>query len=430
MPENDIEVRSEEVQEILSHVPNWIIRWGMGIIFFVILTLFISSWFIKYPDVISARVKLTTTIPPVHLVAHSSGRIDLREKDKNFVKKDDILGIIENPAKIDDMLYVIEFIKERKAYIYQSSLEPEKLLINTQLDLGIIQSSFLAFTSTVEEARRHKSLAIHQNQRQDLKEKISYHKRLNDKINNQILLLKAELVISREAYINDSSFYSLNRSVSKREMNNTKVTYLSNKRNLEALEASFIQNTIQISELENQLNISVRDQLKIEDQLRNRIIESFEQLESDIQDWKQRFLLTSPIDGQISFSKFWSDNQYVRQGEEVFSIVPGSDNIIGYLSLPLKGSGKAKDEQRVNIKLDNYPYHEYGILIGKVESIALTPRDEFYQVKITLPEGLVSTYGKALPFKQEMEGTAEIITEDKRLIERIFSQLRSILDKN
>jgi len=25
---NSIEIRSEEVQEIISHIPNWIIRWG------------------------------------------------------------------------------------------------------------------------------------------------------------------------------------------------------------------------------------------------------------------------------------------------------------------------------------------------------------------------------------------------------------------
>ncbi|MEO9869285.1 HlyD family efflux transporter periplasmic adaptor subunit [Ekhidna sp.] len=428
--ENNIEVKSEEVQEILSHVPNWVVRWGTAVIFFVILTIIISSWFIKYPDIITARLELTTTSPPVHLVARATGRLELIKVDKDLVIKGEILGIIENPAKINDILVLSEFLENRKLFIYQSTLELAQLQLNTQLDLGAIQSSFLSFTSIIEEAKRHKNLAIHSNQRSDIEEKINYYKRLNSKIDNQVILLKSEIKISKEAYENDSTFFTTYRSISKAEMNRTKVTYLSNKRSLEALEASFIQNTIQVSELENQLNESLRDQLRIEDQLKSRIIEHFEQLETDVQDWKQNFLITSPIEGQISFSKFWSDNQYVEQGEEVFSVVPSSDNIIGYLSLPHKDMGKAEIGQRVNIKLDNYPYHEYGILVGEIANIASTPRDDFYQSKITLPGGLVTTYKKTLSFKQEMQGTAEVITDDKRLIERIFNQFRSILDMN
>lgn len=103
---------------------------------------------------------------------------------------------------------------------------------------------------------------------------------------------------------------------------------------------------------------------------------------------------------------------------------------IGKLELPIRGSGKVKVGQSVNIKVDNYPYLEYGMLYGKIESISLVATDNNYSVEVSLPKGLVSNYGKKLEFSQEMKRSAEIITEDLRLIERFLSPIRALVTKN
>ena len=97
--------------------------------------------------------------------------------------------------------------------------------------------------------------------------------------------------------------------------------------------------------------------------------------------------------------------------------------------VPLYGSGKVKKGQTVNIKLEGFPYQEFGMLIGKVENISLTPRNNFYHVEVSLTNGLTTSYNKKLEFKNEMSGVAEIITEDLRVIERLFHQLRSVVSK-
>jgi len=43
-----------------------------------------------------------------------------------------------------------------------------------------------------------------------------------------------------------------------------------------------------------------------------------------------------------------------------------------------------------------------------------------------LPKTLITSYNKEIEFKQEMQGVAEIITEDLRLIERVFYQFKKI----
>jgi hypothetical protein len=77
--------------------------------------------------------------------------------------------------------------------------------------------------------------------------------------------------------------------------------------------------------------------------------------------------------------------------------------------------------------LDNYRFQEYGILEGKVQNISLVPDEKGnYYVDIILPKGLKTSYNKQLPFDKELKGK-EIVTEDLRLIERFFYQIRKLL---
>ena len=50
-----------------------------------------------------------------------------------------------------------------------------------------------------------------------------------------------------------------------------------------------------------------------------------------------------------------------------------------------------------------------------------------YLIDVELPQELITTYNKTIDFRQEMKGTADIVTEDLRLIERFFYQLRNIV---
>ncbi len=93
-------------------------------------------------------------------------------------------------------------------------------------------------------------------------------------------------------------------------------------------------------------------------------------------------------------------------------------------------SGKIKISQKVNIKLQNYPETEFGMLTGRVATISLTPdKEDLYLVDVSLPAKLITSYHKEIEFQQEKRGTAEIITEDLRLLERFFYQFKSLINK-
>jgi len=67
------------------------------------------------------------------------------------------------------------------------------------------------------------------------------------------------------------------------------------------------------------------------------------------------------------------------------------------------------------------------MLRGTVESISEIPEKEKYTVLISLPEGMTSTYNKPLNFRPQLQGETEIITEDLRVLERVFYQIRKLL---
>ena len=96
-----------------------------------------------------------------------------------------------------------------------------------------------------------------------------------------------------------------------------------------------------------------------------------------------------------------------------------------FLSVLRSCSGKV--EQRVIVRFANYPDQEFGVVNGRLSTVSLVPSENNYMVEIAFPNGLTTNYGKCLPVSHEMKATAEIVTDDLRLIERFFQPLKKIL---
>lgn len=110
------------------------------------------------------------------------------------------------------------------------------------------------------------------------------------------------------------------------------------------------------------------------------------------------------------------------------AIVPAKARTpIGRVSLPINRAGSVQVGQAVFIRLDNYPGEQFGLLKGRIAAMSPVPLRARYAVEVALPDGLVTTFGQQLAYQQEMQGQAEIVVEDLRVIDRIFYQFRRIL---
>ena len=140
--DTSFELRSEEVQDILAKVPHWMIRWGIAVIFAIILVMFAVSWFLKYPDIVKSEIILTTTIPPEKLVAKASGRIQaILVKNNGDVKANKPLAVIENSSNYVDVFKLkVELEKYQKKVSNPFPFEQFKTA-----QFGEIESYFSAF---------------------------------------------------------------------------------------------------------------------------------------------------------------------------------------------------------------------------------------------------------------------------------------------
>jgi len=104
--------------------------------------------------------------------------------------------------------------------------------------------------------------------------------------------------------------------------------------------------------------------------------------------------------------------------------VPETTHLLGRMPVNQGGAGKVKPGQLVRIRIDDYPYKEFGAVTGKVQSVSLVPREGANLVLVDIPYPLVTNFKKHLQFKQDMVGEASIVTEDIRLIDRFFYEIR------
>ena len=145
-----IEIRSEEVQDILGQVPSWIVRWGTVVILATILIILAGSLYIHYPDVKRADILVTTENPPAPLVARSGGRISLFVDDSQVVQIYDHLAVIENPAVYSDVINLKFDIEEIRTIIANLDKEEHIPLTNTYT-LGKIQSEYAEFINAYDD---------------------------------------------------------------------------------------------------------------------------------------------------------------------------------------------------------------------------------------------------------------------------------------
>ncbi|WP_447951554.1 HlyD family efflux transporter periplasmic adaptor subunit [Chryseobacterium koreense] len=213
------------------------------------------------------------------------------------------------------------------------------------------------------------------------------------------------------------------------ELENEKIKFLQAEQNLRNINISISQLQEGISNLHKTKSGVAINTEKDKINYSSQTLQLLEQLRKSLKQWEQNYLLISSTNGTVSFTQFWGENQFVKSGDVILSILPqNKEAIVGRMLVPATNSGKIMTGQKVLIKLDNYRYQEYGIVQGKVQNISLTPDEKGnYYVDIILPNGLKTSYNKNLPFDKELKGNAEIVTQDLRLIERFFYQTRKLL---
>lgn len=422
--------RTEEVQEIIERMPT---KFGLRITIFVLIIfiVFLSfGWIIKYPDIVTGSITINASSSPIKLVASTSGKLHLNGF-KNFdqVREGDYVGILHNSANFQDIREVSKRIQGFDISNIQSSTELKKF--PKDVSLGELNLNYFTFLNALTKMSQYHEANLFEKQSEILKSLIEEYKEILDITAQRLKMSQENIDLINKFSVRDSILLS-KKVQSEAESDRSQINLISAQDAHQSMLKEYSLTSSQLQQTENQLQQNELQRIEKENQLEIEVISAFTDLQDNLKAWENKYVLKAPLDGKVQYLKFWVDNQFVQSGEAIFTIVPAENKVLGQMILPAQGAGKVKQGQEVIIKLTDYPYMEFGSVKGIVSTISLTTNIQMteagavenYLVNVELPDKLKTNYGSELDFKFETKGVGDIIVHERRLIERLFDNLK------
>jgi len=424
--------RTEEVTAIIERMPT---RFGFYVLLIVLgLTclLFAFGFLIKYPEVLSGQVTVTTRQAPIRLTSPGSGRIQLLHGNDGTINADEYIAVLHNAADTKDVILIDKLLK--KIEIHAPDYNVYRHFFPENVSLGEMSSVYFTFLNNLYQYLDYYHEKLFDKQKDILKKFTVSQRQSYNELCEEYARLKNKYDLALKSYKRDSILFG-EKVTTIAEFEKSKMSLINSEQEFKSLNVQLSNNRYGIEDADNKIQQLVIQRFEKDRQLQVDLLNSYYEIRESIRQWEHKYVFISPVNGKIEFLNFWKNGDYVQTGQEIFSVIPKGSNIIGQMLLPDQGAGKVRVGQEVIVKLDDYPYQEYGAIHGVVRRISAVTNKQTpppnslqqmntYMVTLEFPKGLKTNYGSILNFHFEAKGTAEIITHKKKLIDRLFGNLK------
>lgn len=409
--------RSEEAQEIISRKPDFFEKWSLIIFLILLVWLFIGTWFVKYPDIIEASAILSGHNAPKEVLPLQTGRISkLFVQNNQQVAKGDMIAWIESTANTQEVINLYDKLETGNNFLTENkAASVVGLFRNKYNNLGELQNAYQTFVTALQHYNDYIVNGFYEKRKSMLQSDMVSLGAMQQKTVDQIKLQKQDNELTKKSFeMNDILLKE--KVISEEEYRKAKSQYIVKQMSIPQYEASIISQQAQI-----------RDKQKEIDQLNHDILEQkivFEQalqtLKSNVEDWLRKYTIQAPIDGVVVFAKPLQQNQFVEQGRLLGYINPPDTKYYAEVKLAQYNFGKVDTGMQVQLRFDAYPYQESGFVKGTLNYISNVAVDSAFIGTVRLDNGLITNQNKNIPYKYGLKAQALIITQDMRLLERMY----------
>lgn len=406
--------RSEAVQEILGRPPGVLVRFGNVLLLIgTVVALFIAFSY-RYPDIVEAKLVLTTVNPAERLRAPRDVTVEhILIESEDTVASGTVLMVFRSLAEFQHVL----FLEDQLISVRDGTDSTiAAVQIPNSLELGSIQEALYDFEEKREDYlttrdRRYSGLSS-----QEVQRRIGQQQRALNSERRQREVLEQELILATRELESQRNLLN-NGLIEEADLRTAEQAELRVRRLMRSSESQIRDLRFNIELLQNQL-VSSRSSEENQLMLKSRDLrESFGILYRAVETWRQRNLLTAPKNGVVVTNIDVREQQRFGESNVLATLLPlNPEGVLGRIDLPLQGSGKVAVGQRVVIKFLNYPYEEFGSVEGRVQEKSPIPSGEVIPILISLPRGMVTNTGNTLEPVQFMQGDAEIIVGERRLL--------------
>lgn len=419
----DLTLRSDEVQELLTQPPRWLLRWGITLLLFICIGALIISYLVHYPTLVEAPFRLSSSSYPKPVTARVGGRLArLYIRPNQVVKAGQLLAYIENTADLAS----VEVLEQWLATVSrQSSPATMAPLPKLPGNLGELQPAFAALTTAYATYQQFGPRGLYAQKLALLRADLATLQRLEQNLRARQQLINQDLALEQHSQQVQQQLYD-KKVIPAAELKLADSKLIGKGMSAQEGKAQLLANTT--AQLAKQRELLDLTHLMAEqDAVFQRAVQA---LASILVLWREKYCLIAPVNGRAAFSAFWQVNQAVTANQEVFLVVTTPGEQYGEVSLRQQNFGRLRVGNLVLVKFDSYPAQEFGLVTGRVVYISDVPsRNGTFLAKVSLPQGLQTNYGKTLTYRDGMTARAEVVADDTRLLEKVLFSFRQALSR-
>lgn len=410
-------LRSRAVQELIARKPDLFVRMGIPIFCGIIVLMLALSWFIYYPDIVVVNTRLTSVNAPKMVVTRTSGKLVLLPvKEGALVKKDDVIAVMESAGNYADISALSRYIDTlRNRLANEGTVVPD---LPASGKLGELQQPYQELVQASLVFRNYLSDGFYTGKKKMLLADLVDLQRKAGNLQEQQQIQGQDLHLTEQTF-SATEQLKAERVISAMEYRAEKSKVLNKQLQLTQLGASLID----IKGRESDKKKELAELESVITQQQQIFITALNTFHGRMEEWKLKYVLTAPVGGRIAFTAFLEENQELPTGQQICYINPQNSHYYADTYLQQANFGKVKTGQDVLLKFSSYPSEEYGYLTGKITFISDIPTDSGYLARIVLPADLKTNRHKSLQYREGLKARGEIITKNRRLLERFFAGL-------
>jgi multidrug resistance efflux pump len=435
MPDiNDIEKFDESTadfsEQIINKPPGCLLKSGILTTGVVFTALFILASFIRFPDKITSNGIITSEYPALEITSLAKGTVEeIYKKNGDRVTKEEPILFVKNDAKLEDVQTLEKYLKQMNENTASSQF-PQ---LSETLQLGSLQPLYSRLLLTIKELRMIVGQTLVNDQITSLQKEIKNLSVLVQSVERQKDIFQQELNLSKSEVARTKQLFERGiESKQATELAETKMLQIEQK--IEAMNEDIVRHQIRADQLEveklrlqNDRSVGIGgNKFKVAEQISN--------LKTALNSWKKQYVLTAPAEGELNLNSDIVPNQMLDIDQSIGFVISKKQNnqkLIKALC-PSERIGKIAKGNAANIKFIGYPHKEFGVLVSEVAYVSPIPiksadKQMMYEVKLLIPDSIVTTYNKTIAYKPNSSVQVEIITEDRTILDRIFNQLYSLM---
>ena len=420
MPISTID-HSEELDDIISTQPHWFIRMGTGLFLVLLVALLALSWLIKFPTVVKCNLTMTSVNAPKSVLVNTPSRLGaLLVHEQEHVQKGQALAFLENAADNAQVLRLELHLDSLARRTAAASLRTMSKPAYFPAQLGELQAKYQVFARAYSALYSLRAGGFFAKKERLLNAELATLRKGENNLTQQADLYRSDWALAHHELLVQQTL-ARKGVIATSDLRREQSRELAKQFPVKQAESARLQNLSAQRAKEQEL----LDLAKLEQEQTDTYMQSLNTLRSAVDEWKSKYVLVAPDSGRVNFSGGLEANQVVRANQELFFVSKPSVAYYGEMMVPQQNLGKVKVGQQVLIKLDGYPFNEYGLVNGRIAQLSEIPTAQnTFLAKVFLPDGLLTTYGKKIVFRNRISAQADILTEDTRLLERILYQIR------